>query len=311
MAMSEFILGLLVAVCGALLLASGTELQSRAVDRGRGRWQIFLRSRQWICGLLLLAIAVCTNFVALALTPVSVVQSVSVIALTASAAVGVLTRRVIITRGTVMSIALCAIGVLGFIPTMAAHVQQHQGADLDPQLRGVSVILSLLVVLGLGVMVSGRRLSTRNAKLVSLMVSAMMFGSITTVFKVLVLKTMERGLGETLTEPRAQVAVGIVALAGFVASVLLQRSHRAFPAPVVVASLTIVDPLTAALIGIGILGEVVLTPAAAIVLLIFGATATAGVIGLGRLRRRELSSSVTPDDLAPVLVLSGPSERSH
>src|SRR5699024_114296 len=76
--------GLSIALVGALLLATGMDLQSRAVQAADGRSREWLRDHWWWAGVALLGSAVGTNLVALALAPVSAVQSVNIIALAVS-----------------------------------------------------------------------------------------------------------------------------------------------------------------------------------------------------------------------------------
>ncbi|RGE22760.1 hypothetical protein [Leucobacter sp. wl10] len=300
-----FLLGLTIALGGALVMAAGSELQSQAVLAAGGRWRSFLRSPRWLTGLALLGAAVGTNFAALALTPVSAVQSVSIVALAASAAFGAATRRVVVTRGAVLSIGLCAVGILGFVSLVAAH-RAPGGGQADPraQLLATTAILAALTAVGLAATLTGRGREGEGVRLMGLVAAAAVFGSVTTVFKTLVELVLDRGSASALGDPAALGALGVVATGGVVANVLLQRSHRGFPAPVVVAAITIVDPLTAAVIGISVLGEVRPSWAVAAGLLAFGATACAGVVGVSRIRRRapparEHDPPPTPDAPAP------------
>jgi hypothetical protein len=297
--MTGFLFGLAVAFAGALLLATGSELQSTAVHRTGGRWRDFLRSPLWLAGLLLLGIAVSTNFIALALTPVSAVQSVSIVALAASSAFGALTGRVVVTRGAVASIALCLAGITCFLAIIAVHRADAAGsegpsADLGAGLEATTTILASLTALGALTVLLGRRSERRPVLLAGLIAGSAVFGSITTVFKSLTSLVLDRGHAAVLTAPASLVSLSVVAAAGIVANVLLQRSHRFFPAPAVVAGITIVDPVTAAVIGVVVLGEASLTSLAAWGLVLSGAIACAGVLGLGRLRRRERPHASPP-----------------
>ncbi|WP_166998394.1 hypothetical protein [Paramicrobacterium fandaimingii] len=284
--MTAFFLGLAVAFCGALLLASGSELQSQAVYQTGGRWRKFLVSPRWLLGLLLLGVAVSTNFIALALTPVSAVQSMSVVALAASAAFGGLAGRVAMSRSGVVSVVLCIAGILGFIAILATH--PATGApSLDPhtQFLVAAAILLALTIFGLVAAILGRKASHSGARLFGLVIGAMVFGSITTVFKTIVTLVLRDGFLPVVTAPDTLLGLGVVAVGGLVANVLLQRSHRFFPVPVVVAALTIVDPLTAAVVGITVLGEAALTLLPVIGLILCGVLACIGVAGVSRLHR--------------------------
>lgn len=282
----SFFLGLAVAFTGALLLASGSELQSRAVHRVGGRWRSFLAAPRWLLGLLLLGTAVSTNFIALALAPVSAVQSMSIVALAISAAFGALAGRIAMTRIGAVSVLLCIISVLGFISILAAHPAEREPAlGAHAQLLVSAVILAVLSACGVGAVILGRRTPRTGARLSGLVLGAMVFGSITVVFKTIVALVLAHGAAPVVTDPAVLLGFGIVGAGGIVANVLLQRSHRFFPAPVVVAALTVVDPLTAAVIGLTVLGEATLTLLPTVGLLLCGALACVGVVGVSRLQR--------------------------
>ncbi len=290
-----FFLGLAVAFGGAVLLASGSELQSRAVYQAGGRWRTFLISPRWLLGLLLLGVAVSTNFIALALAPVSAVQSMSVVALAASAAFGGVAGRVAMTRAGVASVVLCIIGILGFIAILGTHPATGT-PSLDPhtQFLVAAVILLALTVFGVIAAILGRTASHPGARLSGLVIGAMVFGSITTVLKTIVTLVLRDGFIPVLTAPDILLGLGVVAVGGIVANVLLQRSHRFFPVPVVVAALTIVDPLTAAVVGITVLGEAALTLLPALGLILCGALACIGVAGVSRLHRTSEHAQASP-----------------
>lgn len=296
-----FGLGLGVALGGALLLAAGSELQSRAVFEAGGRWRAFLRSRRWWGGLLALGTAVSSNFIALALAPVSVVQSVSIVALALSAVFAHWSGRARVGWRGAVSIGLCALGISGFVLLVRSSLSEEASADPLRDLAAVIGILAALTALGLVATVAGSRGRTASTQpasaapgrgwrlplgpLSGLFAVALIFGSITTVFKVLVTLALRDGIPALLSEPTALFGIAAVAAGGIIANILLQRSHHRFAAPVVVAGITIVDPLTAAVIGMSVLGEVQLTAGLALSLLAFGTVACLGVLGLTQLRR--------------------------
>lgn len=286
-----FFLGLAVAFGGALLMAIGSELQSRAVHEAHGQWRRFLIDRRWYAGLLLLGAAISTNFIALALAPVSVVQAVSIVALAASAGFGGFSGRVQITRNGLLSIALCILGILGFIIIMSAHTgETSSGEELSTQLTRVTTILATCAGVAIGVLVIRGLLHRYAIRVLGLLMSAMVFGSITTVFKMLVTRIMADGFGDTLSAPTVLLSIGVVVAAGVVANILLQSSHQFFPTPVVITAITIIDPLTAAVVGITVLGEASLTPMAISGLAFSGAIACLGVLGVSRLRRNAFAT---------------------
>ena len=306
--MTGFVIGLLVAFAGALLLAGGSELQSRAVFAAAGAWSAFVRNPRWILGLALLGTAVTTNFVALALAPIAAVQSMSIVALAASTAFSAATGRIVVTHQVKLSIVACLVGILGFIWVISQHPARADTADIDRQLIIVMMIqvgmaIACLVVAGIG----GQRNGT-TPRIAALIAASMQFGTITGVFKVLVGLTLRDGVAAVITSPMGVLALLGLAAGAAIAGAQFQFAHKVLPAPTVVAGLTITETLTAAAIGILVLGESALTPVGAALLLLSGSIAVGGVLGLRGLRRTEAaeiggagvpSVFLTPTDTGP------------
>lgn len=316
---SSLLAGLGIGLVGALLLATGMDLQSRAVQAADGRSPEWLRDRRWWAGLALLGSAVGTNLVALALAPVSAVQSVNIIALAVSTLLAARSRPGVLTRWTLRAVAASVIGVLGFVAVLSAHPADPAGHDLLAQRTAVMSILVALVLLAGVAWLIGRRParsegpatdrarsdttrprgtgpSTARA-LLGVAAAATVFASVTTVVKVHVDLVMGQGLPAVLADPLTLLAVGLLLPAGALASLLLQRAHRDLAAPTLVAGTTLTDTLTAAVIGILVLGESAPTPFASLLLLAFAAIAMLGVLGL---RRGLPAAGPGPEETAPV-----------
>ena len=311
--------GLSIALVGALLLATGMDLQSRAVQAADGRSREWLRDHRWWAGVALLGSAVGTNLVALALAPVSAVQSVNIIALAVSTLLTSRSRPGVLTRETLLAVAASVTGVLGFVAVLSAHPADSAVHDLDAQRAAVMTILATLTVLaGLAWLIGqhpgssessttdrARRGTTRPRgtgpstarALLGVAAAATVFASVTTVVKVHVDLVLGRGLPAVLADPVTLLAVGLLLPAGALASVLLQRGHRDLAAPTVVAGTTLTDTLTAAAIGILVLGESAPTPFASLLLLAFAAVAVLGVLGL---RHGLPAAGPARDETAPV-----------
>lgn len=301
---SSLLAGLGVGLVGALLLATGMDLQSRAVQAADGRSREWLRDHRWWAGVALLGSAVGTNLVALALAPVSAVQSVNIIALAVSTLLTSRSRPGVLTRETLLAVAASVTGVLGFVAVLSAHPADSAVHDLEAQRAAVMTILATLTVLaGLAWLIGrhpgssessttdrARRGTTRPRgtgpstarALLGDAAAATVFASVTTVVKVHVDLVLGRGLPAVLADPVTLLAAGLLLPAGALASLLLQRAHRDLAAPTVVAGTTLTDTLTAAVIGILVLGESAPTPFASLLLLAFAAIAVLGVLGLRR-----------------------------
>src|SRR5690606_31077996 len=94
-----------------------------------------------------------------------------------------------------------------------------------------------------------------------------------------VISRMQQGEFEALT----WVCVASLALGGLLGSYFVQNAYSSGPPDLVVAGLTVIDPIIAVLIGIVILGEASGAPAwAVVVFIVTGVTAVIGVVGISR-----------------------------
>ena len=299
--MLGFFVGVGVALGGALLLAGGSELQSRAVYAADGRWSRFIRNPLWLLGLLLLGVAVSTNFIALALAPISAVQSMSIVGLAASTTYGAITKRIVVTPQVKLSVVACLVGILGFIVVIAGHRTEVAHHDLERLLPIVMAIQMIVAAAGVVIAYVSRRTTDKTTHMAGLIMAAVEFGTITATFKVLVGLVMAHGLVDVVTQPVTILALLFVAIGGAVAGAQFQLAHRVLPAPTVVAGLTITETLTAAALGTLLLQESALTPEAGLLVLLFGAIAIGGVVGMRNLQRttdpaarREPEPAVSP-----------------
>ena len=281
----DFLLGLGIALAGSLTLAVGAELQSQAVHAANGRWATFLRAPRWLLGLTLLAGAVGSNVVALSLAPVSAVQSIGVVALAASAIYGLVSGRVVASRRELASIPLCLVGSVSFVLILASHPGHVPAEELFARRGHAMVILTAVAVVGLAALLRSMRSSGPRLPVPALLESLVMFGTITPVTKTTVEILGAHGIGDAIGSLQGVSAVLLSIASGVLANVMVQRAHKDFPPPTIVSGITIVAPITAALIGILVLGEARLTPLATVGLLVAGAVAATGVLGLRSLRR--------------------------
>lgn len=280
--------GLLIALGGAGLLAAGSELQSRSVVDAGGRVSRYLRSRRWLAGAGLLGIGVASNLLALALAPVSVVQSMGIAALVCSVAYGAATGRIVVTARVVVSGVLAIGGVAGTVALITGHPNPEPSAvtELLPALTVVVLAAGAALLAALLVVRAWTADLPRGLDAVVLVLGAAGFGCTTTVLKVVVSSVQQRGAQAALTDPHVWGILAAWLCVGVLANLAVQRSYGRFPTATVVAGMTIVDPTIAAIVGVGVLGEAQWGLAGS---LAFGgliALAAIGVIGLTRIDRR-------------------------
>ena len=286
--------GIAVALVGAFLLSFGSAVQQRGVSgvgtRTDGKGGLAIRqllklatNRQWLLGSVMVVLAVVCQLTALGLAPIAVVQPVGVLALVITAIISARTSRKSLGAPAVRDIALCVIAVVAFvtIASMTTHVAAiHNGSVV------VVLIIVAAAVLVLGV--SFLLLRKRLTRIFYVIASGVLFGFVATLAKVII------GRVETVVaahhSPFAVGGLTYLCLAGIVLAGLLgqylQQSAFTSGAPdVVVAGLTVVDPIVGATIGLAILGEGESTPGwAFIVFALAGAIAVLGVVRLSQNR---------------------------
>lgn len=297
-----------LAVAGAGCYALGARWQNRAVQSihadpisatledghrpsGRARILPLLRDRGWLGGLGMLGAGTVLHVTALSLAPLTVVQPIGVLALPLAAMLDAHARRARLSRTAVAAIAACTLGVVGFVARAATITTQELGSR-----TALAQIVTMLIALaaGLAILSTASRTASRRMavkaprrELVTLRsvrslgqitAAGSCFGFVAVLTKLLVAHFVAGDLAAVapLAVPAMLAALG---LGGWWA----QQAHAGAPTEVVVAGLTVIDPLVAVGIGAAVLGEAAgAAPSAVLALLACGGLAAAGVITLAR-----------------------------
>jgi drug/metabolite transporter (DMT)-like permease len=281
---AQFI-GIPIAIVGAIFLSLGAQFQSRGVAKveansksassGLNLRQLFsLLSRpSWVFGTLMLGLAIVFQLTSLGFSPIIVVQPLGVVALVMTAFLNARLSKVSLDRKSILSIVLCVGGVFLFV-ILAAFTARDRPID-ELQLTVILIILAVvLAIFGVGF-----ALQRKKIRAVGYILGAgVLYGFVATLAKV-VIKRLQQGDFEWLT---------ILCLAGLLAAAALggyfvQTAYSSGPPDLVVAGLTVIDPLVAVGIGIIVLGEASSAPLWAMIgYIITGLIAIVGVFGLAR-----------------------------
>lgn len=287
-------LGIPIALAGALLLSLGTLFQHRGVHdsaaaparrggtggaggMGGGRLQRLVRRPAWLAGTGMLAGAVVLQLTALRFSPLIVVQPIGAFALVVTSLATALMARAAPGRRTVVSVLLCVAGVGAFV-TVAA-LSARDAPVSDHHLVAVLVLLgTVLALLGVGFALWRRRWNA-----IAYTVGAgVQFGFVAALAKTVIARILQ-GDFEWLS---LACLAGLGAAAGF-GVYMVQNAHTRGSSELVVAGLTVVDPLVAVTIGITVLGEADAAPPEAFAgFILAGAIAVAGVISLATVHAR-------------------------
>ncbi|GAB3283304.1 hypothetical protein [Parasphingorhabdus pacifica] len=301
-------LAVLLAAMGACCNAAGARLQHGAVhdtigDRGLGvRNQLNLvRNNTWRLGLMALGSGAILHACALGMAPLSVVQPIGVLALPLTVVFGARSRSTGaqgVRPGLVLAVLAATGGVSAFV-LLAAGSATSTPVPADAQLLAtqlVVVAVAALCVLGF--------LSTSYTRCIAYATGcAVAYG-----FVSLLMRAVTQQLGTTgLQDVNVLPVVGIVA-AMVVGGWLLQHAYASGPPDLVVACLTVIDPLVAVGLGIGLLGEADEVGAwTATGEAMCAVIACAGVIALARHRSEPAAERLVHSTATGSRELAGPS----
>lgn len=280
-------LGIPVALLGAVFLALGAQFQHRGVGRveadtgeidpspGLSLRQILrlLARPSWVFGSVFLGLAVLLQLTSLYLAPIIVVQPLGAIALVITAVVNARISKVKLDLKSIRAIAFC-VGGVGLFVTVAAFTAKSSPVN-EAQL---GVILALLGIITMGFSLAFAFLRDRFKAIVFILGAGVLYGFVATLAKV-VIDRAKTGDFEWLTVTCIIALLAAAALGGY----FVQNAYAAGPPDLVIAGLTVVDPLVAVTIGIVVLQEASGAPwYAALAYIAAGALAVYGVFQLAK-----------------------------
>ena len=290
----EAAVGIPLALIGAVLLSLGAQFQHRGVARmeehqgtqassGLNLAQIkgLLARPSWVLGTTFLGLAIVFQLSSLALAPIMVVQPLGAVALVMTAIMNSRVAKIRLDAISIRAIMMSVIGVGAFV-TIAAQFAKSTPINE----RELSIVLVILVVV-LALWLVLFALFRKNASPVFYILGAgMLFGFVATLAKVVIdrIKTIAiTGTGIESTDFLTVLCiVGLIA-ASLLGSYFVQTAYASGPPDLVVAGLTVVDPLVAVSVGIIVLGEASNAPLwAVIAFVVTGAIAIFGVFSLSK-----------------------------
>ena len=280
-----FWIAIVLAVLGAFFLALGAQRQGSAVKADTGGLALssngllrLLRNPRWVLGLLLLGAGMLCNMVALVSAPLTVVQPIGAIALVITTVVNSKDQGITINRPTVVAITACVTGSALFVLLAVNATLENHDVAPDQELAIV-----LLLVLAVGVLGARAALFRhRMSAFVSILGAGVLFGFVAVLTRI---------IGRDLLDPNGLFLFNVqwysilaIAAAGGLGSWFVQSAYSAGPPDLVIAGLTVVDPIVGIAIGITILGE--LRPdvpaVLAVAMVVAAVIAIVGVIALSR-----------------------------
>lgn len=289
------LLGIPLALAGAVFMSLGAQYQSQGVrkverisgstaDTGlRASHLLRLLTRpSWVIGTVLLAVAIVCQLSALAVAPLIVVQPLGAVSLVITTLLNAQITGHLPTRKSLTSIGLCVGGIFLFVVVAALYATERPLTEFE-LLVVLAILLVVIILLGGAWLMLRRRMSA----LFYITAAGVLYGFVATLAKV-VIKRIQDGQFEWITIVCLIALVAAAAAGGY----FVQTAYSSGPPDLVIAGLTVIDPIVAVLIGAIVLGEASHAPLwALVVFVVAGAVASLGVFLLARHHPQVVSES--------------------
>jgi len=279
--------GIPIALVGAVFLSFGAQFQHRGVGKveaahvttgtglsGSQLLALFGRP-SWVLGTLLIGLAVVLQLASLRFAPLIVVQPLGAVALVITAVLNARVTHTRLNRRSIRAIAFC-VGGVGLFVTIAAFtatdapISEFDLVVILVLLAGVLTIFGTLFVI----------FRDRMGPFAYIVGAGVLYGFVATLAKVVINRILQAEFDLLTT----CCVVGLLA-AGGGGAYFVQTAYSVGPPDLVIAGLTVVDPLVAVGIGIVVLREAAEAPWWAPIAYI--ATAIPAVYGVFSLARNH------------------------
>lgn len=274
-----------VALVGAVFLSLGAQFQSRGVRRvearlGRQSKGLSVRhvlglvsSGNWVLGTLMLGAAVVLQLISITFAPLIVVQPLGAVALVITTWFSARTSGVPLGRRARRAVWTCIVGVGIFV--LIAAIYGKESVITHGQL--LTVLITLAVVLAL-VLLSFRIVAKHKSALYYIIGAGVLYGFVATLAKV----TLNRFVNGQFDWVTLFAILGVI-VAASLGGYFVQNAYSAGSADLVIAGLTVVDPIVAVGIGVVVLHEAEGAPLLAVLgFVVAGAIAVTGVFQLAK-----------------------------
>ncbi|QEO10853.1 multidrug DMT transporter permease [Protaetiibacter larvae] len=279
-------IGILIAVVGAVFLSLGAQLQHRGVvtveerhgtgeksGLSGGQLVRLLARPSWVTGTVMLGLAIALQLTALGFAPLIVVQPIGIVALVLTSILNARVSRMKLSRFAIGAIVMCVAGIGVFVTVAAFFAKEH--IIRETQLIIILGILGwVLLLLGAAFVFFRKRVGA----MFYIVAGGVLYGFVASIAKVVINRILNNNL-DWVTVVGAICLLLAMAL-GFY---FVQTAYSVGAPDLVIAGLTVVDPLVAVAIGIFVLGEASATPVWALVVwAVAGGVAIFGVFRLAK-----------------------------
>ncbi|WP_125609797.1 DMT family transporter [Specibacter cremeus] len=275
------------AVAAAFFLAFGAQRQSSAVKNntgglalGKSGFMRLLRSPRWVLGLLLLGAGMALNVVALTLGTLTVIQPIGAIALVITTIVNSRDQGIRLNRATVVAISACVAGSALFVLLAVSVVRESTHVTTAEELTVVLLLAVVVLIIGSVLVLFKHRVRA----FFYILSAGVLFGFVAVLTRIISRQVFDpNGLFLLNVQWYSVIAI---AVAGGLGSWCVQSAYAGGPPDLVIAGLTVIDPMVGIGIGITILGE--LRPdVPAVTAISMGCAALLAIVGVVALSRHH------------------------
>jgi drug/metabolite transporter (DMT)-like permease len=280
------LIGIPIALVGAVVMSIGAQLQHRGVTKvelntqhdGRGGLQVrqlklLLARPSWVLGTIMLGLAIALQLTSLVFSPLIVVQPLGAVSLVITSVINARVSGNRLNKRSILAICLCVGGVGAFVVVAAFAAREVPVTEAN--------LVEILVVLGIVLVLAGVAFAIfrHNLPAIGYVVGAgVLYGFVATLAKS-VISRIEQQDFDWLT----LFCVVALLAAVIVGAYFVQNAYASGPPDLVIAGLTVIDPLVAVTIGITILNEA--AGAAAWQVAAFVVTGVIAIVGVFLLAR--------------------------
>lgn len=289
------LIGIPLALLGAVFMSFGAQYQHRGVQKveqlsraagatglSGGQLVQLLKRPSWVSGTAMLGLAIVCQLAALSFAPLILVQPLGAISLVITTLLNARISGHKPTGRSISAIAMCVGGILIFVTVAALYATERPITD-----GHLVTILIILAAVMIALTTLWLWLRDRIRALFYIASAGIVYGFVATLAKV-VISRLQAGDFDWLT-----LICLIALLAGTaIGAYFVQTAYASGPPDLVIAGLTVIDPIVAIVIGLAVLDEARGAPFGAYIgFFIGGAIATFGVYQLARHHPQIVSDS--------------------
>ena len=291
----RILIGIPLALLGAVFMSFGAQYQHRGVTKveklsGSGasgglngtQLKRLLTRPSWVVGTVMLGLAIVCQLAALSFAPLIVVQPLGAIALVITTLLNAQISGYRPTRRSLIAIAACVGGIFVFVTIAALYATDSPVSDR--QLIVILILVAVVTIVFAGIWLWRRK---RVGALFYITAAGVIYGFVATLAKVVITR-IQTGDFEGLTF----ICLASLLLVAAIGAYFVQTAYSSGPPDLVIAGLTVIDPIVAILIGLIVLNETAGAPLWVYIAFgIVGAIAVWGVFQLARYHPQIVNDS--------------------